>query len=178
MVSRLEIVLVLLLLGALALGLFNRTRIVEARQSKRTAQKSAELYEAKNLEVNASGVMNTYSARHAYLIGQTWHMEDFRSHNPDIRFLSARHALRTKRLTRLDGNVTLVRTDGAVYRAQTVIYDRVKKALNSVGPFDARRGEDYIRGIDFYYEILPKITRAQEVFAHYRLQEGKGKRLR
>jgi hypothetical protein len=176
MVSRVEIVLTLLLAGALLLGFSNRTRIVEAHQGKRTVHKSAELYDAKNLEVNATQVMNTYSARHAYLIGQTWHMEDFWTHNPDIRLLSARKALRTRRLTRLDGNVTLLRTDGSVYRAQTVIYDRVRKTLNSVGPFDARRGEDYLRGVDFYYEIVPKITQAEEVFAHYRLR--KGKRLR
>ncbi|ADV46201.1 hypothetical protein [Nitratifractor salsuginis] len=173
MVSRVEIVLILFLLGALALGLSNRTRIVQARQDRHKVHKSAELYDAKNLEVNASGVMNTYSARHAYLIGQTWHMEDFRTRNPDIRLLSARKALRTKRLTRLDGNVTLIRTDGSVYRAQTVIYDRVRKTLNSVGPFDARRGKDYLKGVDFYYEIVPKITRAETVFAHYRLKDAK-----
>ncbi len=171
MVSRIEIALFVLLLGALMLGLSNRSQIVEAHRKESEIHKSAELYDALNLEVNSSGVMNLYSARHAYLVGESWYMEDFRTKNPDIRYLGALEALRTKGMTRLEGNVTLMRKDGSVYRAKTVIYDRVQKILRCIGPFDAYRGEDWIRGINFRYEIAPKITRASAVYAHYRLNE-------
>jgi len=70
MVSRIEIVLLILLLGALMLGLSNRSQIVQAHRKESEIHKSAELYDALNLEVNASGVMNLYSARHAYLVGE------------------------------------------------------------------------------------------------------------
>jgi len=173
MVSRLEIFLAGVLLLALGVGLFNRTEITRAKAAQKQVKKSAELFEARSREVNATGVNNEFAAAHAMLIGKTWYMEDFRTRNADIRLLQARKAMRNDRLTRLDGNVSLLRTDGALYRAETVIYDRVKKTLNSLGPFDGRKGENYVRGIDFFYEIVPKRTRAERVFAHYLLQDVK-----
>ena len=173
MVSRVEIFLGVMLLLALGLGLFNRTEITRAKAQLKQVQKSAELFDARSREVNATGVKNEFAAAHAVLIRKTWWMEDFRTHNADIRMLRARKAMRNDRLTRLDGNVTLVRTDGAVYRAETVIYDRRKKTLNSIGPFYGKKGENYVRGIDFFYEIVPKRTRAERVFAHYLLKDAK-----
>jgi len=173
MVSRLEIFLAGVLLLALGVGLFNRTEITRAKTAQKRVRKSAELFDARSREVNATGVNNEFAAAHAVLIAKTWRMEDFQTHNADIRLLRARQAMRNDRLTRLDGNVTLVRTDGAVYRAETVIYDRKKKTLNSIGPFDGRKGENYVRGVDFFYEIVPKRTRAEQVFAHYLLKDAK-----
>ncbi|WP_292658330.1 hypothetical protein [Nitratifractor sp.] len=173
MVSRLEIFLGVMLLLALGLGFANRTEITRAKQAQKEIRKTAELFEARSREVNATGVKNEFAAVHATLIGKTWWMENFQTHNADIRLLCSRKAMRNDRLTRLDGNVTLIRTDGAVFRAETVIYDRQKKTLNSIGPFFGQKGANYVKGIDFFYEIVPKRTRAERVFAHYLLKDVK-----
>jgi lipopolysaccharide assembly outer membrane protein LptD (OstA) len=104
-------------------------------------------------------------------------MERFYLAAADIRSLSAAHAQRNEKEILLEGNVTLLRTDGAVYEAEKVHYDQRKKLLRGVGPFYAHREEDYVRGYDFLYDVTPKITRARKVFAHYRLKEG-GRELR
>jgi hypothetical protein len=177
MVGRIEIALAGLLGGALLLGLNNQSQIVQAKKQTTQKRKEVEVFEGRVREVNATGVMNTFSALHAVLIRKTWYMDRFHLANPDIRSLSAVHAQRNEKEILLEGNVTLLRTDGAVYEAEKVHYDQKKRFLRGFGPFYAHREEDYVRGYDFLYEVTPKITRARKVFAHYLLKEG-GRELR
>lgn len=172
MVGRIEIVLALLLGLALWLGLGNQQEILRAKAAAKQERKSMELRDAHVREVNATGVMEEFDARHAVLIRKTWYMDDFALRNPDIRSLVARKAVRSERQIRLEGNVTMERDDGAVYRAEKVLYDPRTKVLRSVGPFVGTRGDDYVRGVDFVYEVIPKRTYARRVFARYRLADG------
>jgi hypothetical protein len=170
MVGRVELALSGLLGLALILGLNNQQQILRAKSQAAPSRKEAELLDAHVREVNRTTVMNAFSAAHAVMIRQTWYMDRFSLHNPDIRSLRADRAVRNDRQIRLEGNVTLLRSDGSVYEARKVLYELKKKILKSSGPFYAYKGEDYARGIDFVYEVTPQITRAKKVFAHYRLR--------
>ena len=177
MVGRIEIVLVALLGGALLLGFSNQQRILQAKSREKKEHKEVELSEARIREVNASTVMNAFTASHAVMISKTWYLEQFYLVNPDIRSLRSARAVRSEGEIRLEGNVTLLRKDGSVYEAQMVHYDQKRRVLRSFGPFTAHRGEDFARGEDFVYEVKPRRTRARNVFAHYLLREG-GKELK
>jgi len=177
MVGRVELALGALLGLALLLGLNNQRQILRAKGEVKRDRKEVELSEARVREVNATAVMNAFEARHAVMIHKTWYMEQFYLVNPDIRSLRSAYAVRNDQEIRLDGNVTLLRTDGSVYEAQKVLYDQKQRVLRSLGPFSAHKGEDYARGTDFVYAVVPKITWAKKIFAHYRLENG-GKALR
>jgi lipopolysaccharide assembly outer membrane protein LptD (OstA) len=169
MVGRIELALAGVLGVAILVGVSNQQRILEAKRDLPKERKEVELSQARIREVNASGLMNALRAAHATLIQKTWYMEDFHLSNPDIRSLDAQKAQRNAKVIALEGNVRLLRSDGALYEAQKVRYDLTHKVLRSFGPFSAHRGPDYARGVDFVYEVIPQRTRAKDVFAHYRL---------
>ncbi len=172
MVGRIELILAGVLGVALLVGLNNQQRILAAKRDLPRDRKEVELFRARIREVNASGVMNAFRAAHASLIRKTWYMEDFHLSNSDIRSLDARKARRNAKEIALEGNVRLLRSDGALYEARRVRYDLVHKIFRSVGPFTAHRGPDFARGIDFVYEVIPRRTLAKEIFARYRLRPG------
>jgi hypothetical protein len=171
MVGRIEWVLVLTVAVALFLGLGNRQRIVEDRHRTLSADKEAELFGARAREINATGLVNAFEADHAEMIRKVWYLERFELVNPEIRALRARRAVRSEREIDLEGNVTLLRKDGARYEAAKVRYDLRRKTLRSFGPFRGEREENFVRGVDFLYEIPRKRTEARDVFAHYILAD-------
>jgi hypothetical protein len=173
MVGRIEVALIGLLGVALMLGLNNQNEILRAKAQVQTERKEVELLGARTREVNATAVLNEFSASRAVMIRKVWTMENFLLHNPEIRSLRARRAVRSREEFRLEGNVTLLRNDGAVYEAERVRYDTRAKVLRSIGPFFAHRGEDRVRGLDFVYETVPRRTTARDVVARYRLEEGR-----
>ena len=177
MVGRVEIVLAVLLGLALLLGLGNQKRILQAKKQEIRDRKEVEILDARVREVNRTTVMNAFSASHAVMIRKIWTMERFHLVNPEIRSLSSDRAIHSEKEFFLEGNVTLLRKNDSIYEARKVRYDQEGKVLRSVGPFYAHRGEDYVRGYDFIYEVTPQRTRARKVFAHYLLREG-GKELR
>jgi len=173
MVGRIEWGLLGLLAVAIAIGVSNQQATLKAKEKKSTAQKEVELIHADAQEVNASGVMNRFRADRAVLIDKVWRLEHFELHNPDILSLRSLRALRSRQAMVLEGNVTLHREDGSVYRARKVHYDTQGKVLRSIGPFSAYRGEDWVRGVDFVYRLRAKRTEARQVEARYRLSELK-----
>jgi len=172
MVGRIEIALAGLLGVALLLGLSNQKEILRAKAEVGRERKSVELLDARTREVNASGVVNEFGASRAVLIGKTWYLDRFTLRNADVRSLRAERARRDDREIRLEGNVTLRRYDDAIYRAREVVYDTRGKILRSVGPFTGSRAGDFVRGVNFVYELGPRRTTAEKVFARYRLAEG------
>jgi len=172
MVSRIEIFLALLLLFFLSLAFVTQQEIEKARAQKLPVHKSVEVSGARVREVNATSLISAFEASKAELIQKTWYLDDFMMRNADIKSLRSRHARRTKENIRLEGNVTLHRLDDSLYRAETVIYDRKRKTLRSVGPFRGEKEQSFVRGVDFFYETGPRRTRAEKVFAHYLLGEG------
>lgn len=172
MVSRIEIALAGLLGIALLLGVDNQQQILRAKKRGNERRKEVELLNARTREVNATAVMNDFSASRAVMIHRIWYMDNFSLRNPDVRSLRAKRAVRSDREIRLEGNVTLQRYDDSVFEAHKVFYDTRRKTLRSVGPFHGYRGEDFVRGINFVYEVIPQRTYGEKVFAHYRLTEG------
>ena len=172
MVSRVEWFLGLLLGLALVVGFTNQKEILQVQREKAAAKKEIELGAHEVREVNATSVLNTFRARHAVMIRRTWYLDDFHFVNPDIRSLEASKAVRKPDLILLEGNVTMVRRDNAVYQARLIRYDQKRKILRSYGPFRAFRGEDYATGQDFVYDVPARRTTARKVFAHYVLREN------
>jgi lipopolysaccharide assembly outer membrane protein LptD (OstA) len=177
MVGRLEIALAGLLGLALLLGLSNQQQILQAKSREKKVRKEVELSRAQIREVNATTVVNAFTASRAVMIDKTWYLDRFHLVNPDIRSLRSVRAIRSEGAILLEGNVTLLRKDGSIYEAGKVRYDQKGKTLRSYGPFLAHRGEDFARGEDFVYEVKPQRTRARKIFAHYLLRQG-GKELK
>jgi len=173
MVGRIEWALAGLLAAAVAVGVSNQQETLSAQKEKSRARKEVELLNARAQEVNATEVLNDFTARRAVLIDKVWHLEEFVLHNPDILSLSSRRAIRSRASILLEGNVTLRREDGSVYEAERVRYETRRKVLRSVGPFFAHKGEDFVRGEDFLYNLKKKRTLAEKVHARYRLSEWK-----
>ncbi len=172
MVSRVEWSLSLLLGLALIVGFANQKEILQAQNQQKTAKKQIELSRHQVREVNATSVLNTFDASHGVMIRDTWYLDNFHLVNPDVRSLDAAKAIRKPNIIFLDGNVTMVRRDYAVYQAKSVRYDQKRKVLRSYGPFRAFRGEDYATGQDFVYDLSARRTTARNVFAHYVLRNN------
>jgi hypothetical protein len=171
MVSRIEIFLGMLLLFFLWIAFVTQQEIERVKAQKIPLRKSAEIFDAEAREVNATAVINSFKASRAMLVGKIWYLDDFGMSNDRIRSLRSRHAKRTSDTILLEGNVTLLRLDDSIYRADTVIYDRKDKTLRSEGPFIGKKKESYVRGTDFFYDSDARQTRAEKVFAHYLLEE-------
>lgn len=169
MVHRVEIALFLLL--ALLLGIALTTHFSGVAPTHKSGEDRVKvaLEEARLDEINASALLNSYRVRRAKLKGDTWYFEGLDLRNPQIRYLRADRARREKKLLELEGNVSMCRLDGSLYRAEKVRYDLRRRIVRSIGPFRAQKGESYVRGIDFRYGLDDKITRAEKVFAHYRI---------
>ena len=170
MVSRLEIFLTLMIILALTLGLSNTIAIKHARAKKGKSKKRAELFDASSMEVNSSGVINRYYANHAVLINGIWIMKDFRASNHNTPLLSSNRAIRDGSIDLLEGNVTMVRIDKSISKAQKVVYDRKRDIFKSIGPFTRVKGKAYQQGIDFVYESKLKRTIAKRVYARFPLK--------
>jgi len=171
MVRRVELLFFLLFL--LLLGIATNTQFQTRQEDSQTPQvkKKVEIAQGDLREINATGLLNEYRSSEAFLLGKVWYFRSFALKNPQIRLLRSDRAKREENRIFMEGNVTLKRQDGSVFRADSVTYRDREKILQSQGPFYGHKGESYVRGEDLYYDLLHKVTRAQKVFAHYRLGE-------
>lgn len=171
MVGRIEAALFAALLFFAAIALTSQAMRHSQQVRAGGEHKKVEIHDAVLREVNASGLLDEYHSKRAVLVGETWRFDGMKMHNPQIRSLEARKARQEKEQIFLEGNVTLRRLDGSVYCAEKVRYDEKKRVLDSIGPFTARKGESYVRGKDFHYELGARRTEAQKVFAHYQMEK-------
>ncbi len=174
MVHRVEIALFLLFALLLTIALmthFHGPATVAVKPMRERVKVSLE--DARLDEINATALLNTYTVHKAALKGRTWYFEGLDLRNPQISYLRAEHALRKAKLLELEGNVSMRRLDGSLYRAGKVRYDLGKRIVRSIGPFRADKGGSYVRGIDFRYGLNDKITEAKKVFAHYPMRTKK-----
>jgi len=175
MVSRLESLLFLLLL--LFAGIAVTTHLEAVRSSSgddKTVKKKVAISDGHLREVNATGLQNDYRSTEAWLIGNVWYFDNFSLRNREIRELSSAHARKEKTGITLEGNVTLDRMDSSHYRAEKIVYNDQERILRSIGPFYGEKGESYVRGVDLFYDLDRKLTRARSVFAHYILGQKIG----
>ncbi|WP_292661325.1 hypothetical protein [Nitratifractor sp.] len=171
MVSRIEAALFAALLLFVVIALTSQAIERSKKEGAGGEHKKVEIHDATLREVNASGLLDEYHSRRAVLVADTWRFDAMKMHNSQIRSLQARKARQEKEKIFLEGNVTLHRLDGSVYRADKVRYDEKRRILDSIGPFTGRKGESYVRGTDFHYELGPRRTEAKKVFAHYLMEK-------
>ncbi len=170
MVHRVEIALFLLFALLLTIALMTHFHGAASAAVKPGNERvKVSLEDARLDEINASALLNTYTVHRAALKGGTWYFEGLDLRNPQIRYLRAERARREAKLLEMEGNVSMAKLDGSLYRADKVRYDLGKRIVRSIGPFRAEKGESYVTGLDFRYGLDDKITRAKKVFAHYRM---------
>ncbi|WP_457607639.1 hypothetical protein [Nitratifractor sp.] len=176
MVSRIEAALLLLLILLAGIAVTIDTQSFRGEKQAARGGKRVLIREGVLREINASALQNEYHSAEAYQIGKTWYFETFLLRNPEITRLQSRHARKNDTLIVLEGNVSMERPDRSIYRADKVHYDTKEKQLRSIGPFYARKGESYVRGVDFFYDTRRKVTKADRVFAHYLLEDRKSEK--
>jgi lipopolysaccharide assembly outer membrane protein LptD (OstA) len=171
MVSKIEYVLVAVLV--LFLFLANQTE-KEFEDIKRKATrniKNIELSVAKLREVNATTLLNDIHAEYAYKIGETWHFMNFFMSTPEIKSLKAAKAKGNDNNIFMENNVSMLRSDGTLFLADKIRYDRKKQVLYSFGKFEIHKEKSIAKGYDLYYDVKLKFTEASEVYGKYYFKE-------
>ena len=173
MVARIEIVLVVLtlLLAVVAGSLSVGARKPAVSQDGESVQRHA----ARLVEINSSSLIDEIVAREAVRRDDVWYFDDIVFRNPEIRKMSARRGRRGHSKMVLEGNVSMLKEDSSIYRAQKVVYLSDRKIFYSVGPFEARKSGNRARGYDFRYDMKKRSTTGRGVRALYKVSESKAK---
>ncbi|WP_456432775.1 hypothetical protein [Nitratifractor sp.] len=170
MVTRIEALVATVLAVLAAAGwFFAQTSASQERGGKEHGHKEIEIRSGIVHEINATGVMNVFESAYAVQERGVWHFRRFRLRNPQIRYLRSDRALKQAQTDRLEGNVTLVRKDGAIVRSQRVLYDEKRRVLRSLSPFVGQKGNNLFRGRRFVYDLNRRLFRARTVYARYDL---------
>ncbi len=173
MVSKIEVVVVAVLV--LFLFLANRTEkeFEKIRRKELGEIKNIELNDAKLREVNSTDLLNDIQAKYAYKIGQKWHFVKFFMSTPEIDSLRAEKARGDKKDIFMEGNVSMLRSDGTLFLADKIRYDRKKRVLYSFGRFEIHKDKSVAIGYNLYYDSRMKYTEASEVYGKYYFKEKK-----
>jgi len=175
MVSKIEILLTATVLLAIGGGFLLNSSGLE-KNNISTSSSSKKIVEIKDgvvRDVNSSSLKNLYKSRYSYMIDKVWYFENFFLKTPDIKSLSSKKAKKDEKRDYLEGDVILERLDNSKFFADKIIYDESMKILHSIGAFRAEKGSNRVRGINLFYDLRNKITKAEDIFAHYEMEKTK-----
>ncbi len=140
---------------------------------KKLEQKSSEINNFTEFEINSTNLQHTLKAKSAEEINEKWYLKEPNVTTDKIKSLSSKRSIADSNKIEFFDKVVAKKVDGTIYRSEHAIYDLKKKKLDTPKKFTIKRGSDIVRGVNLQYDVKSKVTRAKDVNGTFKLKEKK-----
>jgi len=148
---------------------------IDSSKNAKTAagNKSSELNNFIEYEINATKLQHTLKASKAEQIKENWHLNSVEIKTDKLKSVKANSAIVKPQKIELNKNVVAVKQDGTIYKSQKAVYDKKSKELITPENFTITRKVDIVKGKKLEYISDKNITKAKDVNATFVLKKAK-----
>ncbi len=130
---------------------------------KKTEQKSSEISNFTEYEINASSLEHTLKAKSAKEVNRSWILSSPVISTDKIKSLSAKRSVANSQKIEFFDNVVAKKADGTVYKTGHAIYNTKTKELITPENFTINRQLNIVHGKNLQYDAKTKTTKAKDV---------------
>jgi len=151
--------------------------VVNINSNKNTGisagNKSSELNNFIEYEINATKLQHTLKASKAEQIKENWHLNNVEIKTDKLKSLKANSATVKPQKIELNKNVVAIKQDGTIYKSQKAVYDKKSKDLVTPENFTITRKVNIVNGRKLEYFFDKNITKAKDVNATFVIKKAK-----
>jgi len=167
---KLEIVLFLLLLFIILLPFSFKINDFEKSDRVISSQKSTEIKDFIQYDINNTGVEYTLKSLSAEELGDIWYLKYPKIVNNEIKSLISTYAIAKGNNIEFIDNVEMLKYDGKKYLSKRAIYNTITKVVTTPAKFEILKKNDVIKGVNMEYFSTTKETKAKNVKAIFILK--------
>jgi len=167
---RLEIILIIFVIFLAILPQFFKISNFEKKDRVITAQKSREIKDFTEYDINKTGIEFVLSSPQAQEYNDLWYLTNPKIKTPDITSLTSKYSIAKGNNIEFIENVKMVKKDGKKYYSQRAIYNTITKVIKTPERFKISKEYDMVNGINMEYFSTKKETKAKDVKAVFILK--------
>ncbi len=161
-----SIIIVMILAFFLVNQKFSNTKIAKN-------EKSIELNNFIEYDINRSSLMSTLLANQAYQIESIWFLADPIVSTDEIEYLKSKRALAKSGIIEFIDNVRVLQRDGKRYKSDKSFYNIRSKKIITPGKFVISNLNHIMQGISMEYDTVTETTKAKNVKGLFIIKKGK-----
>ena len=170
---RVEYILILAIMVVLVIPYFINLDTQSQNKSKKTSNKSTEINNFIEYEINATKLQHTLKAKNAQEIKKKWYLKNPNIKTDKLESLSSKSSIASSKKIEFYTNVVAVKVDGTVYKSNKATYNTKTKMLTTPKKFTINRYVDIVTGNNLHYDAKRKITKAKDVNGTFVLKKAK-----
>ena len=170
---RVEYILILAIVVVLAIPYFINLDEQGKTKGKKTSNKSSEINNFIEYEINATKLQYTLNAESAQEIKKKWYLKNSNIKTDKLKSLSSKRSIASQKKIEFFDNVKAIKVDGTVYKSNKATYNATTKILTTPKKFTINRHVNIVTGKDLHYDAKRKITKAKDVNGTFVLKKAK-----
>lgn len=170
--SRIERVIFILVIVAGVVGYMLVVKKYNTHKAVDNSQKSTELNDFTEYDINRTNLMSTLIAKQAFEINEMWFLSYPIVTTDKIAFIKSKRALSKSGIVEFIDDVKTLRRDGKQYFSDKVFYKVRTKEIVTPGDFLVIREFQKMRGTSMVYDTDAEATRAKNVNATFKIKNG------
>ena len=136
-------------------------------------EKSIELNNFIEYDINSSSLLSTLLSDQAYQINNIWFLTKPVVTTDTIEYLKSKRALSKNGVIEFIDNVRVLQRDGKKYASDKSFYSIHTKKIITPGKFVLSNLSHKMQGVEMEYDIKTKVTRAKNVKGFFKIKNGK-----
>ncbi len=167
---RLEIILIVFVIILALLPQFFKISDFEKSDRVISSQKSREIKDFTEYDINATDVEFVLNSPHAEEFGEIWYLKKPKIVTNEIKSLTSKYSIAKDNNIEFIENVKMVKPDGKKYFSQRAIYNTITKVIKTPERFKISKEYDMVNGVNMEYFSTKKETKAKDVKAVFILK--------